>query len=146
MTNNLDEMDEDDEMAQYENVYLQAERSEDYYDLIELPNGHHVPVPIAKRLVGEKIVECIPMSRKVRGQRFFYCPACDQSQRKFEFVINREKYIADLSIPRIDGYSFFRCRTHKPTSQEELQSKEDMLVRLILGGMYRTLRYVQAER
>jgi len=140
MTNNLDEMDEDDEMAQYENAYLQAERPEDYYDLIELPNGHHVPVPVAKRLVGEKIVECIPMSRKVRDQRFFYCPACDALQKKLT-----EQGISFMATDS-NGYSFFRCRTHKPTSQEELQSKEDMLVRLILGGMYRTLRYVQAER
>jgi len=126
--------------------YPQTVRPEDYYDLIELPNGHHVPVPIAKRLVGEKIVESIPISRKTRGQRFFYCPTCDQSQLKVEAIINREKWTADLSIPWIDGYSFFRCKTHKPTSKEENQSKEDMLLRLILGGLYKSLRYVQAER
>lgn len=119
---------------------------EDYYDLIELPDGHHVPVPIAKRLVGEKIVESIPVSRKVRGQRFFYCPACDQTQLKIEAIINREKWIADFSNPLATGYSFFRCKVHKPTSKAENEAKESMLLRLILGGLYRTLRYVQAER
>ena len=121
-------------------------RPEDYYDLIELPDGHHVPVPIAKRLVGQKIVESIPVSRKTRGQGFFYCPACDQSQRKFELIINREKWIADFSIPAIDGHSFFRCKIHKPSTKAENEAKESMLLRLILGGLYRSLRYVEAER
>jgi hypothetical protein len=125
--------------------YLRVVRSEDYYDLIELPNGHHVPVPIAKRLVGGKIVESIPPSRKSRGSRFFYCAQCDGGQTNVEAIINREKWIAEIGPPS-DGYSFFRCRTHKPTSKEENDSKEAMLVRLILGGLYKTLRYVVAER
>ena len=123
--------------------YPQTVRPEDYYDLIELPNGHHVPVPIAKRLVGEKIVESIPVSRKTRGQRFFYCVQCDDWQTRMEstFAPAVRPYYANPH-----GYSFFRCKPHKPTSKEENQSKEDMLLRLILGGLYRTLRYVQAER
>jgi len=134
-----------DLMGEYETEYLQAFHPEDYYDLIELPDGHHVPVPIAKRLVGEKIIESIPMSRKVRGQRFFYCAQCDYKQTKVEMTINREKWVADILMPS-DGYSFFRCKIHKPTTKEENEAKESMLVRLILGGMYKTLRYVEAER
>ena len=113
---------------------------EDYYDLIELPDGHHVPVPIAKRLVGEKIVESIPVSRKTRGQDFFYCAPCDRLQT---FII--EKGVAYVGQTQ-NGYSFFRCKIHKPMTKEENQSKEDMLLRLILGGLYRSLRYVEAER
>ena len=135
-----------DLMGEYETEYLYAVRPEDYYDLIELPNGHHVPVPIAKRLIGEKILERIPVSHKMRGQRFFYCPACDQTQVKVEAIINGEKWIADLSEPLATGYSFFRCKTHKPYTEKENEAKESMLLRLILGGLYKTLRYVQAER
>jgi len=120
-------------------------RSEDYYDLIELPNGHHVPVPIAKRLIGEKIVEEIPQSRKVRNQRFFYCLQCDQYQTMIDRLTNPQN-IPIPTIPFQNGYSFFRCKTHKPYTKEENDSKESMLLRLILGGLYKSLRYVQAER
>ncbi len=128
----------DEEPMGYETL-----RPEDYYDLIELPDGHHVPVPIAKRLVGEKIVELIPVSRKTRGQRFFYCPACDEQQSRINEWLT-EHHAKDLITK--NGHSFFRCKTHKPTTKEENQSKEDMLLRLILGGLYKTLRYVEAER
>ena len=116
---------------------------EDYYDLIELPDGHHVPVPIAKKLVGEKIIESIPVSRRVRNQRFFYCVQCDQSQTMVDRL-----YIAQgfLFPSANNGYSFFRCRTHKPQTPQENEAKESMLLRLILGGLYKSLRYVQAER
>ena len=120
--------------------YPQTFRPEDYYDLIELPNGHHVPVPIAKKLVGEKIVESIPISRKTRGQRFFYCAPCDRLQT---FII--EKSVAYIGQTQ-NGYSFFRCKIHKPTTKAENEAKESMLLRLILGGLYKSLRYVQAER
>jgi len=143
MTNNLDEMDEDDKMAEYENAYLQAERSEDYYDLIELPNGHHVPVPIAKRLVGEKIIESIPVSRKTRDQTFFYCVQCDKFQAMIDNILLAS---GQPALPTSNGYSFFRCRTHKPQTPQENEAKESMLLRLILGGLYKSLRYVQAER
>ena len=133
MTEAMDEWDE--EPMGYAFVH-----PENYYDLVELPNGHHVPVPIAKRLVGEKIIESIPMSRKVRGQRFFYCAPCDKLQT---FII--EKGVPYVGTSQ-NGYSFFRCKVHKPTSKEENEAKERMLVRLILGGMYKTLRYVEAER
>jgi hypothetical protein len=136
--------DDLDLMGEYEAEYLQAVKPEDYYDLIELPNGHHVPVPIAKRLIGQKIVESIPISRKTRGQRFFYCAQCDSLQRTLA-----HDYPCPLDNPQPPsnpGYSFFRCKTHKPTTKEENLAKESMLLRLILGGLYRTLRYVQAER
>lgn len=116
-------------------------KPEDYYDLIELPNGHHVPVPIAKRLVGEKIVEEIPQGRKVRDSKFFYCLQCDQNQTKFDTLCFPQKLI----MSNVNGYSFFRCKAHKPTSKQENEAKESMLVRLILGGLYKSLRYVEAE-
>jgi membrane-bound inhibitor of C-type lysozyme len=47
-------------------------------------------------------------------------------------------------IPLMNGYSFYRCKQHKPTTPEENKAKEEMLVRLVLDGMYRSLRYVRA--
>jgi len=129
-----------DMMGDYDTGYYpQTVKAEDYYDLIELPNGHHVPVPIAKRLIGEKIVERIPVSHKMRGQRFFYCTACDALQKRLS-----EEGIAFIATDS-NGYSFFRCKTHKPYTEGENEAKESMLLRLILGGLYKTLRYVQAE-
>ena len=60
--------DESDMMGQYEMEYIQKARPEGYYDLIELPNGRHIPAPIAERLVGKAIIERILSSRAV--QRF----------------------------------------------------------------------------
>jgi hypothetical protein len=128
----------DDWEAEYQSY--PTVRPEDYYDLIELPDGHHIPVPIAKRLVGERIVESIPVSRKTRGQRFFYCAPCDRLQTWIT-----EKGVSYIGSTQ-NGHSFFRCKIHKPTSKEENEAKESMLVRLILGGLYRSLRYVEAER
>ena len=129
-----------DLMGEYEAEYLREARPEGYYDLIELPNGRHIPAPIAERLVGKAIIERIPVSRKHRNQRFFYCPICDRLQT----------FITDKGIEYIgttqNGYSFFRCKLHKPCTREENVAKESMLVRIILGGMYKTLRYVEAER
>ena len=116
---------------------------QDYYDLIELPDGHHVPVPIAKRLVGEKIIDSIPVSRKTRGQTFFYCVQCDKFQARIDNMLLASGQPAS---PTPNGYSFFRCRTHKPQTPQENEAKESMLLRLILGGLYKSLRYVQAER
>ena len=120
--------------------YQPVMRPEGYYDLIELPNGRHVPAPIAERLIGEAIIERIPISRKHRNARFFYCPACDRMQT----------FVTEHGVvwvgPSQDGYSFFRCKLHKPCTIEENKAKESMLVRLILNGMYKSLRYVEAER
>jgi hypothetical protein len=132
-----------DLMGEYETEYLQSVRPEDYYDLIELPDGHHVPVPIVKRLVGQKIVESIPVSRKVRNQRFFYCVQCDQSQTMVDRLCIAQGFLFPSAN---NGYSFFRCKIHKLTTKAENDAKESMLLRLILGGLYRSLRYVEAER
>ena len=116
-------------------------KPEDYYDLIELPDGHHVPVPIAKNLIGWTIIESIPVSRKQRDGRFFYCAQCDQ----YQTMIDKMAF-SKLLMPLENGYSFYRCKTHKPYCKEENQAKESMLVRLVLGGLYKTLRYVEAVR
>lgn len=132
--------EEEYEVYEYEDYTPVFPKPEDYYDLIELPDGHHVPVPIAKNLIGQAIIERIPVSRKQRDGMFFYCPSCDALQAKI--VADGIAYAGTSQ----NGHSFFRCKTHKPTSKEENQAKESMLVRLILGGMYKTLRYVEAER
>lgn len=124
-----------------------SEWRDDSMDLIELPNGRHVPVPIAKRLVGTAIVEVIPVSRRVRDNKFFYCVQCDQLQ----------KQIADYPLPTMhpdyqpgmritNGHSFLKCRVHNQDTAEDTQKKYDMLVRLILTGGYKMLRYIEARR
>jgi hypothetical protein len=131
--------DWEDEFQDYVPVFP---KPEDYYDLIELPNGRHVPVPIAKRLVGERLIEELPVSRKVRDSKFFYCVQCDQYQTMMDKLCIPQTLIAPLQ----NGYSFFKCKQHKPSTQKGNDAKEAMLVRLILSGMYRTLRYVEAQR
>lgn len=107
----------------------------DYYDLIELPTGEHIPVPIAKKLVGKEILASVPADEtKTRGDRFFFCQACCD----------------ELSYPVVYGdiraYSFFRCQQHKPTTKQETDRKEAYLVQLILLGNYRKLKYIRATR
>ena len=115
--------------------------SPDYYDLIELPNGRHVPVPIARGLLGGAIIDAIPVSKKVRDSQFFYCVQCDQ----YQTMIDKLCHPQELIMPLENGHSFFRCKQHKPTTDEENAQKEAMLVRLVLNGMYRSLRYVEAK-
>lgn len=110
------------------------EKGHDYYDLIELPTGEHIPVPIAKKLVGKEILAFIPVSPKFRGDRFFYCEQCWKESCE----------PAQPTNPT--GHSFFRCQKHKPTTTEETTRKEEYLVQLILLGNYRKLKYIRATR
>jgi hypothetical protein len=132
----------EDELRVWECEYERAPKPEGYYDLIELPNGKHIPVPIAKRLVGEKIVESIPISKKVRDGKFFYCIQCDEAQQRIDELLKCQGVPPN---PSPSGHSFFRCRIHKPTTKMEVDAKEAMMLRLILGGLYRCLKYVPAQ-
>jgi hypothetical protein len=114
---------------------MRMERGYDYYDLIELPNVQgHIPVPIAKRLIGQEILAYIPLSERNRNEAFFYCDGCALEQldrsRDGPFIVR----------------SFFRCPKHRPTTKEENARKEGTLVQLILSGDYRELRYIRATR
>jgi hypothetical protein len=96
-----------------------------HYDLITLPTGGYVPVPIATRLIGREAVERIPMDRqKWRDDRFFHCPECFG-----------------------DGLSFYRCRVHREVSDVEYNhAKEVFLVALAETKKLGRCRYVRAVR
>jgi len=100
----------------------------DYYDLIELPDGKHIPVPIAIRLVGLKEVLKIPVSRKkIRDKYFYWCPDC------------AEFYDEDY-----EG-SFFKCRWHsKDYNSDNFKAKEAAFLMLIKNKQYHKLRYIEA--
>jgi hypothetical protein len=112
----------------------------DQYDLIELPMGKgHVPVPIARRLVGQAVLDAIPRSHKKRDNFFFYCPECDQRKGWQKEV----PWLAIIGVP--SGYSFLRCKVHQAQTEEYYRFKEQMMVRLVLDGLYKTLRYVETK-
>ena len=106
-------------------------RKLDYYDLIELPNGRHILVPIAIRLVGIKNVLKIPVSRIKRDEHFYWCEEC--AEEAYEYY--HEIY---------DG-SFFKCRWHHSESEEENTVKELALKLLVEQGKFRKLKYIEAE-
>ncbi len=116
--------------------------STEYYDLIELPTGRHIPVPIARRLIGEAVLGAIPKSHKIRNSEFFYCQQCADFLKATHPVFGLEIYGVDVCDSF--GHSFYRCKIHDPQSAEDFKKKEDMLVRLILTGMYKSLRYVRS--
>lgn len=99
-----------------------------YYDLIELPSGGHVPVPMAVNIIGPAEVSKIPIDRKrKRDDWFFGCPVCS-----FGGPISR---------------SFFRCKVHSTRDEGEYnRAKEDELKRIIEAKHYRRLRYIRSVR
>lgn len=101
----------------------------DYYDLIELPNGRHLPVPIAIRLVGIKTILKIPVSRRKRDEHFYWCDKC-----------------AEYEIDEVGFYegSFFKCRWHNRESEEENRAKELAFKLLVEQGQFHKLRYIEA--
>ena len=95
-----------------------------YYDLITLPNGGHVPVPLAVNLIGKEEVGGIPMDRqRWRDERYFHCDQCFG-----------------------DGLSFFRCQAHRVVSDVEYNhAKEVFLVSLAELKQLKKCRYVRAK-
>ena len=102
----------------------------DYYDLIALPSGRHIPVPIAIDLVGIRNVLKIPVSWKVlRDDRFYWCEECAE-----EAMLSGEIY---------EG-SFFKCLWHHPPNEAENNLKYVVFRELILKKQYWKLRYIQS--
>jgi len=95
----------------------------DYYDLIELPNGRHVPVPIAIEAIGIRNVLKIPIAKEVRDDQFYWCNKC-----------------AEL-YPLYEG-SFFKCTWHNPESEKENEEKISILKRLVNQGEFKKLKYI----
>ena len=100
----------------------------DYYDLIELPNGRHIPVPIAIKLIGIKNVLKISVSRIKRDEHFYWCDEC--AKESYEYG---------------DDYygSFFKCKWHKSESEEENVVKELALKLLVEQGKFKKLKYIE---
>ena len=97
----------------------------DWYDMITLPNGGHIPTPLAICLIGKEAVEGIPLDHKRwRDDKFFYCTKCFG-----------------------DGLSFFRCKTHREVSDVEYNhAKEVYLVSLAELKQLKKCRYVRARQ
>jgi len=104
----------------------------DYYDLIELPSGKHVPVPIAIKEVGLKNVLKIPVSRKKkRGYDFYWCEQCQE-----EFEAQGEPYMGD----------FFKCKIHRPPSERKNKIKIAVFKELIRKKQYYKLKYIEVKK
>lgn len=120
-----------------EQTYRAARFGQHYYDLIELPSGGHVPLPIALNIIGADIVK-IPFDRqRTRGGLFFFCPECK--------TIQESAYHHGYVNP---GYSFYRCRDHQHGRDEAEynRSKEAELKALAEAGKFRSMKWIKAER
>ena len=103
----------------------------DYYDLIEFPNGKHIPVPIAIKEVGLKNVLKIPVSRKKkRTYDFYWCEQCQEEIEEWGGI-----YIGD----------FFKCKIHNPPSKNETNIKIAVLKELIRKKQHYKLKYIETE-
>jgi hypothetical protein len=125
----VDEVQSIEEIADYLELEIGDSESlfddfyDDYYDLIELPLGlGHIPVPIAKELVGEEEVRKIPLSEKIRDETFFSCPECGE-----------ESFFSGLcsSCNSDEEWEIF----------EEERKKKQILKESVFKGMIRLKRY-----
>jgi hypothetical protein len=103
----------------------------DYYDLIELPSGRHIPVPIAIELVGIKNILKIPVSRKKMRDHSFYW--CDECAKEFEPYTNL-----------IYEGSFFKCQIHNTETRKELELKYIVFKELVRKKQFWKMRYIVA--
>ena len=113
-----------------------------YYDLIELPSGRHVPVPLAIKRVGIREVLKIPVSERKRDWTFYYCGKCFE-----EFCILCDCGSEDGNCYWCDSnpYSFFRCKLHNPIGKYETSSKLTIFEILIKLGYYDFMRYIESS-
>ena len=113
---------------------MRIEKEEDvgYYDLIELPSGAHIPAPVALELVGIQEISKIPVSKRKRDERFFYCPECgDHDFFKHTPCTHCYDYNCDeCDVPYL--------------LDEYYRIKEAVFVRLIRERKYDKLRYIKA--
>jgi len=112
---------------------------DDYYDLIELPSGAHIPVPIAKKLVGEEAVRKIPVSHKVRNELFFECPIC--GERGFYSGLCPDCW---LDAEHDDELEEFANKWYY-MRMSDYPLKEKAFVNMVKKRRFRKLRYIKAE-
>jgi len=113
----------------------------DYYDLIELPSGRHIPVPLAIKRVGIEEILKIPIAEKKRGWNFYFCEQCALEACEWcgETFCYGDPF-CDYAYER--GCSFFRCQRHKPIGKYETASKLAVFEAMIRAGMHEFLKYI----
>ena len=122
---------------------VKAKRIIGYYDLIELPSGRHIPIPIALRLVGLEEVVKIPVSNRKRGEYFYFCPKCDEICRECNEEIGG--YIDCEYECDIQPFSFYRCTLHRPLTEVESRAKEIIFEIMVKLGFHEFLKYIEAD-
>jgi len=100
-----------------------------YYDLIALPDGKHVPVPIAIEIVGVRNILKIPVSRLKRDWHFYWCEECAEEAYRIG-----EPYDGD----------FYKCWWHSDRNPLDFKAKEAALKLLVENKQFYKLRYIEA--
>jgi len=120
----------------------------DYYDLIELPSGRHIPVPLAIKAVGLEEVLKIPIAEKKRDGKFYFCEVCREYYcdycEWFDSGISLEE-LKEKCKNCCAGYSFFRCKRHKPLGKYESDAKLAVFEAMIKAGMHEFLKYIEVS-
>lgn len=120
----------------------------DYYDLIELPSGRHIPVPVAIRTIGLEEVLKIPVANKKRNRTFYFCEKCREYYCEwycYDDWSDDFGYAGGDCSECLAGYSFFRCMRHKPLGKFETQSKLAILEAMIHANMHEFLKYIETD-
>jgi len=101
----------------------------DYYDLIALPSGKHIPVPIAIEIIGLKNILKIPVAKIMRNERFYWCEECAKEAEEWgEFY---------------EG-SFFKCLRHSKDTQDDYELKYIALREIVRKKQFYKLRYIRS--
>jgi len=134
-------IDENGVCLTYEKDTKQKTRIIGYYDLIELPSGRHIPVPLAIKRVGIKEVLKIPVAKRRRDGEFYFCEKCyEESCLLCDCQLEDEPCWWCDSNP----YSFFRCKMHKPVTQSETNSKLAIFEILVKLGYHEFMKYIES--
>ena len=103
-----------------------------YYDLVEfLGSGRHIPVPIARKIIGAVALGEIPVSKKVRDNNFFSCPECGTTD-----------FYASIKYCCVEDEEEIERREEAEEGEREL--KEKALAMIVRKGQFYKLRYIRA--
>jgi len=109
-----------------------------WYDLIELPDKSHVPVPIAIKMVGLRKILKLPISTKKRNRYFYFCKECAEDEMEwYDFGIDEDE----------PGYSFFKCRLHQRYADPVSISAKNIVFNRLINHpkLMNMLKYIEAE-
>lgn len=115
----------------------------DYYDLIELPDGSHIPVPMAIKMVGLKKVLEIPVVKKKRDSRFYFCQECRESCCYWCDYSDDGRDCGDPDCGA--GYSFFKCQLHTNYFSPVRQKVKEITFRRLIESqkLIELLKYIE---